>query len=93
MSFPPEAVGPAAVGHARIRTFSAALPAPASEVKPKVCIVTGEIVGPHKNGGIGTSMTGLAETLASSGLPVTILYTGSVWSVIEIGRASCRERV
>lgn len=28
-------------------------------------------------------MTGLAETLAGYGLPVTILYTGSVWSIIE----------
>jgi glycosyltransferase involved in cell wall biosynthesis len=41
-----------------------------------VCIVTSELVGPFNNGGIGTSMTGLAECLARAGFPVTILYTG-----------------
>src|SRR5437762_2959287 len=51
-----------------------------SASKPRVCIVTNEIIGPFKNGGIGTSMTGLAQTLAAAGLPVTVLYTGSVWS-------------
>ena len=30
--------------------------------KPRVCIVTNEVIGPFKNGGIGTSMTGLAQT-------------------------------
>jgi glycosyltransferase involved in cell wall biosynthesis len=86
VSFQPEAVGaaePSAVGRTRIRTFSAAVPDAASEAKPRICIVTTEIVGPHKNGGIGTAMTGLAETLAGYGLPVTILYTGSIWSVID----------
>lgn len=47
---------------------------------PKVCIVTNEIIGPFKNGGIGTSMTGLAETLAAGGIPVTVLYTGAIWT-------------
>ena len=84
MSFQPEAAAaPPAVGHAPIRTFSAAVPDATSEAKPRICIVTTEIVGPHKNGGIGTAMTGLAETLAGYGLPVTILYTGSTWSIIE----------
>ncbi len=44
-----------------------------------VCIVSSEIIGPFKNGGIGTSMTGLAETLADSGYRVTLLYTGGIW--------------
>jgi glycosyltransferase involved in cell wall biosynthesis len=44
--------------------------------RPSVCIVTSELVGPFNNGGIGTSMTGLAQCLAKAGFPVTILYTG-----------------
>jgi glycosyltransferase involved in cell wall biosynthesis len=42
--------------------------------------VSGEVIGPFKNGGIGTSMTGLAEHLAASGCRVAILYTGAVWT-------------
>ena len=45
---------------------------------PSVCVVTSEIVGPPGSGGIGTAMTGLAEHLAASGCPVTILYTGGI---------------
>jgi glycosyltransferase involved in cell wall biosynthesis/predicted O-methyltransferase YrrM len=48
--------------------------------RPTVCVVSNEILGAFRNGGIGTSMTGLAETLASEGFDVTILYTGSVWT-------------
>jgi len=48
--------------------------------RPSVCIVTGELIGPFKNGGVGTAMTGLAETLAADGLAVTVLYTGTVWN-------------
>ena len=44
--------------------------------RPSVCIVTSELIGPFNNGGIGTSMTGLAQCLAEAGFPVTILYTG-----------------
>jgi glycosyltransferase involved in cell wall biosynthesis len=44
--------------------------------RPSVCIVTSELIGPFNNGGIGTSMTGLACCLAEAGFPVTILYTG-----------------
>jgi glycosyltransferase involved in cell wall biosynthesis len=44
--------------------------------RPTICIVTSELVGPFNNGGIGTSMTGLAQCLAEAGFPVTILYTG-----------------
>lgn len=49
-------------------------------LRPSVCIVTSEIIGPFKNGGIGTAMTGLAELLAAEGLRVTVLYTGAIWS-------------
>lgn len=48
--------------------------------RPAVCIVTGELIGPFKNGGVGTAMTGLAEMLAADGLAVTVLYTGTVWN-------------
>ncbi|MEQ1687076.1 MAG: glycosyltransferase family 4 protein [Sphingopyxis sp.] len=40
-----------------------------------ICIVTSEVVGPFKNGGIGTSMTGLAQCLAEQGFKVTLLFT------------------
>ena len=53
---------------------------PPGEPRPRVCIVTSELVGPFKNGGIGTSMTGLAETLAGAGFPVAVFYTGALWS-------------
>ncbi len=45
---------------------------------PRVCVVTGELVGPFKNGGLGTSMTGLVELLGAHGADVTVLYTGDV---------------
>jgi glycosyltransferase involved in cell wall biosynthesis/predicted O-methyltransferase YrrM len=48
--------------------------------RPSVCIVTSELIGPFKNGGVGTSMTGLAKLLADDGLEVTVLYTGAVWA-------------
>jgi glycosyltransferase involved in cell wall biosynthesis len=58
------------------------LPAPAgaSTRPPRVCVVTNELLGPFKNGGIGTAMTGLAMALAADGLDVTVLYTGAAWS-------------
>jgi glycosyltransferase involved in cell wall biosynthesis len=43
-----------------------------------VCIVTSEMVGPHRNGGLGTATTGLAQLLASEGVRVTVVYTGEV---------------
>jgi glycosyltransferase involved in cell wall biosynthesis len=48
--------------------------------RPSVCIVSNEIIGPFKNGGIGTAMTGLAEHLAAAGCRVTVLYTGGIWA-------------
>ena len=50
---------------------------------PRVCIVTGECVGPFRNGGLGTSMTGLAELLSAHGFPVTILYTGPLTGKLD----------
>lgn len=47
--------------------------------RPSICVVSNEIVGPFKNGGIGTAMTGLAESLAADGFRVTVLYTGGLW--------------
>lgn len=42
--------------------------------QPSVCIVTGDIVGPIRNGGIGTAYYALARALARAGHDVTILY-------------------
>jgi glycosyltransferase involved in cell wall biosynthesis len=41
----------------------------------RICLVTTEVLGPFKNGGIGTATTGLAQWLAEDGHEVTILYT------------------
>lgn len=41
-----------------------------------ICIISSEIVGPFRNGGIGTAMTGLAQCLAEAGFRVTFLFTG-----------------
>jgi glycosyltransferase involved in cell wall biosynthesis len=43
---------------------------------PRVCIATGDLVGPVKNGGVGTACTMLAEVLAAAGQDVTICYAG-----------------
>ena len=42
----------------------------------RVCVASYEVVGPTKNGGIGTANTSLAEALAGAGHDVTLLYTG-----------------
>jgi glycosyltransferase involved in cell wall biosynthesis len=42
---------------------------------PAVAIVTPDIAGPIRNGGIGTAYSSLAALLASAGHDVTILYT------------------
>ena len=42
---------------------------------PRVLIVTPDIMGPIRNGGIGTAFGALAQTLAQAGRAVTILYT------------------
>jgi glycosyltransferase involved in cell wall biosynthesis/predicted O-methyltransferase YrrM len=56
------------------------VPRAADAARPSVCIVTSEIIGPFKNGGVGTATTGLAETLAADGFRVTVLYTGAMWT-------------
>lgn len=43
----------------------------------KICFVSYDILGPIKNGGIGTAMTAAAEALAAEGHDVTILYPSS----------------
>ncbi|MFO1060626.1 MAG: glycosyltransferase family 4 protein [Dongiaceae bacterium] len=53
----------------------------------KVCVVTSEIMGPTRNGGIGTATSGLVEHLAADGHEVTLLYT-QVWR----GTPLCTER-
>src|SRR5271170_5588260 len=42
----------------------------------RICIVTPDIVGPMKNGGIGTACYWLARFLAQNGYRVTALYSG-----------------
>lgn len=42
---------------------------------PRVLIVTPDILGPIRNGGIGTAFAALAQTLAEAGRAVTIVYT------------------
>ena len=42
---------------------------------PRVLIVTPDILGPIRNGGIGTAFAALAKSLARAGRAVTILYT------------------
>jgi glycosyltransferase involved in cell wall biosynthesis/GT2 family glycosyltransferase len=39
-----------------------------------ICIVTADVVGPIRNGGIGTAYSSLARTLARAGHRVTVLY-------------------
>nr|WP_282587799.1 glycosyltransferase [Lichenifustis flavocetrariae] len=43
----------------------------------RICLVASELLGAHKNGGIGTATTHLALFLARSGHRVTVLYTGA----------------
>jgi glycosyltransferase involved in cell wall biosynthesis len=51
------------------------LPVPEGEpTRLKVCIATEDIVGPVRNGGIGTTYAALSELLAGLGYDVTILY-------------------
>lgn len=47
----------------------------AAATGPRVLIVTPDIQGPIRNGGIGTAFAALARTLAAAGHAVTILYT------------------
>jgi len=51
-----------------------------------VCVVTSEILGPVKNGGIGTATSALKDRLAAGGHRVTILYT-----LVQQGLPECAE--
>ncbi|MCC7044668.1 MAG: glycosyltransferase [Acidobacteria bacterium] len=42
---------------------------------PRICIVTADITGPIRNGGIGSAYYSLARLLADAGHDVTVLYT------------------
>lgn len=53
----------------------------------KVCVVTSEILGPVKNGGIGTATSALIDNLAGNGHQVSILYT-----LVQSGEPECVER-
>lgn len=45
----------------------------------RICLVASEVLGAHKNGGIGTATTHLAIFLARAGHRVTLVYTGASW--------------
>ena len=47
---------------------------PVGRRKPRICIATEEILGPVRNGGIGTTYAALANVLAQAGFDVTVLY-------------------
>ncbi len=51
-----------------------------STARSRVCIVTDDLVGPIRNGGIGTANTALAETLARAGHHVTVLFAAGSYS-------------
>lgn len=53
----------------------------------KVCVVTSEILGPVKNGGIGTATSALIDNLSANGHAVTILYT-----LVQRRQPQCAER-
>ncbi len=85
-------------GHSEMRKTSAPqkpagfAPLPGSARKTaglplKVCVVTSEILGPVKNGGIGTATSALIDHLAGDGHDVTILYTH-----VQRGEPDCAER-
>ncbi|WP_374332687.1 glycosyltransferase [Aestuariivirga sp.] len=54
--------------------------------KLKVCVVTSEILGPVKNGGIGTATSALIDILVDGGHQVTVLYT-----LVRRGQPDCEE--
>jgi glycosyltransferase involved in cell wall biosynthesis len=56
---------------------------PSASRRPSVCIVTGDIVGPIRNGGIGTAYYALARALARAGQDVTVLYAYGSYSEQE----------
>ncbi|MDW8284411.1 MAG: glycosyltransferase [Myxococcales bacterium] len=49
-------------------------PVPPGTRPARVCLVTNDLAGPIRNGGIGTACRALAEALAAAGQQVTVLY-------------------
>src|SRR6185295_12411032 len=47
-------------------------------MRPRICIVAPEFIGPFPNGGVGTACYWEASTLGAAGHDVTVLYTGPV---------------
>lgn len=62
------------------RPYPESTPLPTSgtyrSVPARVCIATSDLVGPVRNGGVGTACTTLAEALAAAGDDVTIVFVG-----------------
>jgi hypothetical protein len=60
-------------------------PLPLGEVtrKPerplRICIASFDLVGPIRNGGVGTAFTSLGEALATAGHDDTLLYLSGQW--------------
>ncbi len=58
-------------------------PTPAAMAKSRrslrVCIASPDIVGPIRNGGVGTACTALAQELAKAGHRVTLFYTSNFY--------------
>jgi glycosyltransferase involved in cell wall biosynthesis len=49
----------------------------------RICLVSGEFLGPYRTGGIGTAYTKLGEVLNEAGHDVTFLYTNGRFTVTE----------
>lgn len=47
----------------------------------RICLVSLDVAGPIRNGGIGTAMVGLGRLLAGAGHDVTILYPAAIFDV------------
>ncbi len=64
-------------GAARQAETATPLPVAQDRRRPaRVCIATADLLGPVKNGGVGTACRRLAECLAEAGHDVTVLYVG-----------------
>jgi glycosyltransferase involved in cell wall biosynthesis len=50
----------------------------------RICLVSQDFLGPIRNGGIGTAMTALAETLAADGHLVTLLYPSAYTETLPL---------
>jgi len=64
---------PTAARTVESRLWSKTLPSAGPRLR--ICIASFEILGPHRNGGIGTAYTKLAALLSATGHEVTLLYT------------------